>query len=325
MNIATSSNQAYNSYSQYIKNKYQERVQKISVHAGFTCPNRDGSKGVGGCTFCNNESFSYNSLSTESLRSQILQGISFYKRRFPELKKFIVYFQSYSNTYKPLEDLRSLYLDALSVEGVIGLSIGTRPDCLDAEKISFLQELSLKYDITLEIGLESFNDETLTRVNRCHSVADFFQALHMAKNRNIKLCTHLILGFPWENHQHYQHSLEQIKLLKVDFIKFHQLQIVKNTALGTMYIKTPFPVITKQEYFNLLAKHIANLHPSTVIQRLFSDYGSDFLLSPSWEQSQSVLTQEFTKYLSDNGITQGMNHLSSHLEKFTSIEEISPP
>lgn len=297
-------NNPLNLYSSYIKNLYGQRVQKISVDAGFTCPNRDGSKGFGGCTFCNNDSFSKGQR-TDSIRVQVENGILLYRRKFPNLSKFIVYFQSYSNTYKDVKQLENIYLEALAIEGVIGLAIGTRPDCIDKEKVRLLQDLAQNYDITVEYGVESLNDETLKRVNRGHTVRDFEAALEMTSGRGVKLCTHLILGFPWETKLDLEKTCLMIQKYPLDFIKIHQLQIIKGTIMGTEYEKNPFRPIGKEEYFEMLLRIVAHLPPHVVIQRLFSDYKKEFLLSEAWPQSLSQLTSEFIQRLRDQDCFQG--------------------
>lgn len=294
-----------NLYSRYIKKIYGQRVQKISVDGGFTCPNRDGTKGLGGCTFCNNDSFSMGERSL-SIRAQVENGIARYQRRFPDLSKFIVYFQSYSNTYKDVKTLRAIYTEALQIDGVIGLAIGTRPDCIDEEKIKLLEELACDFDITVEYGVESLHDETLKKVNRGHSVRDFEVALNMTMGRGIKLCTHLILGFPWENEADLLDTCRRIKQYPLDFIKIHQLQVVKGTIMAAEYKLSPFKLVSKNDYFDMLMKVISHLPPRVVIQRLFSDYDKDFLLSEPWNQSLSQLTSEFLHYLQTKKAYQGM-------------------
>lgn len=296
-----------NLYSRYIKKLYGQRVQKIPIDGGFTCPNRDGTKGFGGCTFCNNDSFSMG-VKELSIKEQVQNGIELYRRKFPSLEKFIVYFQSYSNTYKGVRDLEKMYLEALSIEGVIGMAIGTRPDCIDTEKIALLQELAQNYDVTVEYGVESLSDETLKRVNRGHTVRDFEVALDMTYGRGIKLCTHLILGFPWETEIDLHNTCCRISGYPLDFIKIHQLQIVKGTILGAEYLKKPFPVIGKEEYFRMLSKVISHLDPKIVIQRLFSDYHADYLISEPWSENLSKLTSEFICYLESHKTFQGIHH-----------------
>jgi uncharacterized protein len=299
-----------NLYASYIKNLYGQRVQKISVDAGFTCPNRDGSKGYGGCTFCNNDSFSRGERA-KSIKEQVESGVLLYRRKFPHLSKFIVYFQSYSNTYKDLKQLEKIYLEALAIEGVIGLAIGTRPDCIDKEKVKLLQDLAQNYDITVEYGVESLNDETLKRVNRGHTVQDFETALEMTCGRGIKLCTHLILGFPWETKRDFDKTCHMIKNYPLDFIKIHQLQIIKGTIMGAEHEKNPIPTVSKEEYFEMLLKIVTHLSPKVVIQRLFSDYRKEFLLSEPWSQSMSLLMSEFIQLLQGRGCFQGKYFLET--------------
>ena len=218
----------YNSYNIYLKNIYGERIQKVTVDAGFTCPNRDGTVASGGCTYCNNESFNpgYND-PTKSISQQIDEGTEFLTRRY-NVEKFIVYFQPYSNTYASLDKLKQLYEEALSVPGVVGLTIGTRPDCVNKEKINYLETLAKSYDITLEYGLESIYDQTLKKINRGHNYQSYLDALELTSGRGIKICTHIILGFPWENIDQWLVEAETLSELNFDFLKIHQLHIVKN-------------------------------------------------------------------------------------------------
>lgn len=296
--------QPLNLYSRYIRNLYGQRVQKIPVDGGFTCPNRDGTKGFGGCTFCNNDSFSSGDRKF-TIQEQVAKGMLHYQRRFPTLNKFIVYFQSYSNTYMDVKLLEKMYLEALSIDGVIGLAIGTRPDCIDKEKVKLLQDLSLNYDVTVEYGVESLSEETLRRVNRGHTVKDFETALEMTAGRGIKLCTHLILGFPWETQADLEKTCLQIKNYPLDYIKIHQLQVIKNTVMGADYLKNPFKVIEKEEYFEMLLEVICHLPARVVIQRLFSDYSKDYLISDPWSQNQAQLTSDFIQFLDRRNCFQG--------------------
>lgn len=293
-----------NLYSRYIKKRYGKRVQKIPVDAGFTCPNRDGKKGVGGCTFCNNDAFSMGERAL-SVRDQVRKGVELYRRRFPDLDKFIVYFQSYSNTYKETAELELLYREALEVEGVVGMAIGTRPDCIDDDKIRLLQDFAAHWDITVEYGIESFHEETLLRINRGHTVKDFERAVDKTIGRGIKICTHLILGFPWEDDRHFQGTLKSVGAYPLDFIKIHQLQVVKGTQMGNEYKKEPFKVLSREEYFDLLKELICYLPAEVVIQRLFSQYQNDFLLSPPWEGNLSNLTSDFLGILQRESLYQG--------------------
>ncbi len=297
---------AINLYNRYMLKTYGERVQKIAVDGGFTCPNRDGSRGVGGCTFCNNDSYGTKNKMPE-VNDQILAGKLFYENKFPGLNKFIVYFQSYSNTYKPIAELEKMYTDALKVEGVIGLAIGTRPDCIDKEKISMLEEMAKSYDITIEYGIESLIDSTLVKINRGHTVREFEQAISMTYGRGIKMCTHLILGFPWETEADIDYTAKTMATYPLDFIKIHQLQVVTDTIMGNEYKKSPFPVVTKEEYFHMLAKIITHLSPELVVQRMFSQYQKEYLLSPPWSETLSQLNSEFINFLDKRELYQGMH------------------
>ncbi len=298
----------YNSYARYIKKTFGQRVQKISIDAGFTCPNRDGSAGVGGCTFCNNDSFSHFNNST-NLNTQIADSITHYQKFKPELDKFFVYFQSYSNTYAPLKELEKLYLEALEHPNVIGLCIGTRADCIDKEKISFLEELAKTYDITIEYGLESTSDETLKKINRGHDLQCFKRALDMTHGRDIKICSHLILGFPWEDEKQMIESADFMSGLPIDFLKLHQLHIVKQTKMGNDYIKKPFKLLNQDEYFHILKEFLIRLRGDIVLQRFFGNAPKELMLSPHWEESISELNNRLIKEMTNEGLSQGMNFL----------------
>ena len=258
----------YNRYTEYQKAKYGERVQKVTVDAGFTCPNRDGTITKGGCIYCNNDSFNpgYND-PNKTIRQQIEEGVEFLKRRYGRLRKFIVYFQPYSNTYAPLETLKKYYEDALSHPEVVGLTIGTRPDCVDEVKINYLEELAKSYDITIEYGLESFSDDTLKRINRGHDVKAYLDALDMTNNRGIKICTHMIFGFPWEDKTLWLETADRLSELDFYFLKIHQLHIVKNTALAEMYQKESFKFMNPNEYMELIVEFLERLNPEIMIHQ----------------------------------------------------------
>ncbi len=296
----------YNSFSEYQRKKFGERVQKVTVDAGFTCPNRDGLVAKGGCIYCNNESFNpgYND-SGNSISHQINEGVEFLKRRYNKVKKFIVYFQPYSNTYAPLDTLKQYYEEALSHPEVIGLTIGTRPDCVDEEKILYLGELAKSYDITVEYGLESISDETLTRINRGHDFQSYLDAVSMTKDRGIKICTHLIIGFPWENKQHWLRTAEVLSTISFDFLKIHQLHIVKGTAMEIMHKKKPFSLLGPQEYMDVLVGFLERLDPEIVIQRLFGEAPVRTLVAPNWGLRNSDLLQMFDKILEERDVWQG--------------------
>ncbi|HGY56866.1 MAG TPA: TIGR01212 family radical SAM protein [Caldithrix abyssi] len=299
----------YNAFADYQKKIYGERVQKVTVDAGFTCPNRDGTVAKGGCIYCNNESFnpSYNS-AEKSISQQIEEGVEFLKRRYGKINKFIVYFQPYSNTYAPLETLKRYYEEALSHPEVIGLTIGTRPDCVDDKILRYLEELAASYDITIEYGLESISDETLKKINRGHDVQSYLDALEMTAHRGIKICTHMIFGFPWEQPQQWIDTAGWLSELPFDFLKVHQLHIVSHTVLADMYRKNPFSLISYPEYIKVITAFLERLSPHIVIQRLFGEAPPRTLIAPHWGIRNSQLLKLLDDALELNDTWQGKKY-----------------
>jgi len=296
-----------NSYSGHLKKLHGERVQKITMDAGFTCPNRDGAKGVGGCTYCNNDTFAPPKLvSALSIKEQIDHGIKISKRKYKNVKKFYAYFQAYSNTYAPLEKLKELYSQALEHPEVIGLCIGTRPDCVDEQKLDYLEQLAKDYDVTLEYGLESISDETLLKINRCHDYQCFVDTVNNTKNRGIKICTHIILGFPWENRAHWINTAKELSKLPLDYLKIHQLHVVKYTQMANEYVKNPFKMLSKDEYLDIMTEFLAHLNPKIVIQRLAGSAPLDMLVSPSWGEKISDISTELSALMESKGLYQGI-------------------
>ncbi|MBT3235177.1 MAG: TIGR01212 family radical SAM protein [Bdellovibrionales bacterium] len=298
-----------NSYADYLRQLHGERVQKVTVDGGFTCPNRDGLVGVGGCTFCNNASFSpaYSLGQRDlSIKEQVERGILRVKQRYRNVNKFVVYFQAYSNTYAPLEQLQRLYQEALDHPQVIGLAIGTRPDCLRPEIVDYLDSIAQVKDITLEIGVESIYDDTLQRINRGHDYRSFEQALTLLAPTKIRVATHLILGFPWESKKMWLESADHLSSLPIDFLKIHQLHIVKGTALGEEYQKEPFSLMTEDEYQELLINFLSRLNPKIVIQRLFGQAPQEMLLSPVPRMGTGAATEALLFEMKQRGVYQGI-------------------
>jgi radical SAM protein (TIGR01212 family) len=295
----------YYAYSTYIRRHYGQRVQKVTVDAGFTCPNRDGTVAKDGCIYCNNASFNppYNDAS-KSIRQQVREGADFLKRRYG-VRKFIVYFQPYSNTYASLDHLKNLYGQALEIENVIGLTIGTRPDCVDIEKIRFLEDLAQTHDITIEYGLESMNDETLQRINRGHDYRAYLDAMHMTANRNIQICTHIILGFPWENIEHWIQQAETLSSLPNDFLKIHHLHIVKDTVMAIQFKNNPFHVFSYHEFVNILISVIEKLSPEIILQRLAGEAAPRILIAPRWNMTYPEVLRGIESELERRNTWQG--------------------
>ena len=302
----------FNRFVDYQRKRYGERVQKVTVDAGFTCPNRDGTIARGGCIYCNNESFNpgYNS-AAKSIRQQIEEGISFLKRRYRQVRKFIVYFQPYSNTYAPLETLKKYYEEALSHPEVIGLTIGTRPDCVDEAKIAYLESLAKTYDITIEYGLESISDETLKKINRGHDVQSYLDALELTRDRGIKICTHMIFGFPWESKELWLQTADWLSDKSFDFLKIHQLHVVVDTALERMYKKNPFPLMGPEAYIDLIIQFLERLNPRIIIQRLFGEAPPRTLVAPHWGVRNTQLMQMLEKEMQRRDTWQGKNWKAS--------------
>lgn len=288
-----------------MKKQYGERIQKVTVDAGFTCPNRDGTVARGGCTYCNNESFNpgYNS-ALKPVSQQIEEGIEFLNRRY-KTSKYIVYFQPYSNTYASLSRLQALYEEALAYPGVIGLTIGTRPDCIDAAKLDYLEQLARDYDITIEYGLESMRDETLKKINRGHDFQSYLDALDLTAGRGIKVCTHIIIGFPWEKQEHWYQQANKLSGLRMDFLKIHQLHIVKDTVMAAQHERQPFQLLSYDQYVETLIGVLERLNPEIIIQRLFGEAPLHTLLAPRWGLRNSDALRGLEKRMGERDTWQG--------------------
>ena len=285
MNHSFEGKRRFNSYSDYFKKQFGQRVQKITVDAGFTCPNRDGKLARGGCTYCNNNAFnpSY-CIPRKSVAQQVKEGIEFHKVRYRRASQYLVYFQAYSNTYAPLAHLKDLYEQALAQEGVIGLVIGTRPDCVDDEKLDYLQKLSEKYYIIVEYGIESMHDEILDRVNRQHSFAQSKEAIAATAARGIHTGAHMIFGLPGESRQMMMDSVDVISQLPLDTIKFHQLQIITGTAMAIDFQKNPqdYQLFSLEEYIDFVIRYTERLNPDFIIERFAGEVPPRYLAGPGW-------------------------------------------
>lgn len=274
----------YTTYPEFMRRFFSERIQKIAVTTGFTCPNRDGKISTGGCIFCNNKSFTPDyCLQGESITQQIEKGLKFFSHK-PEYKHFIVYFQAYSNTYGPIEKIKERFEEALCHPNVVGLSIGTRPDCLPDEVLDYLAELSKKYFILLEIGVESTHDKTLKAINRGHDYATAVDAINRANKRGILTAAHFILGLPGETKEDILATANKISQLPLDVIKLHQLQIIKNTPLAELYEKDPssVPLFTLEEYLDLCVEIVKIIPKRICIERFVSQSPPELRLAPNW-------------------------------------------
>jgi hypothetical protein len=295
----------YNAYGKFLQEKFGARVHKVSVHAGFTCPNRDGTVARGGCTYCNIVSFTPESARPRySVRDQIESGIAFLKKRF-EAKKFIVYFQPYSNTYAPVEHLETLYRDALAHPEVVGLSIGTRPDCIDDEKLHMLADLAQETFVGVEYGIESVYDETLRLVNRAHDFACTARAIRRTRDFGLQVTGHVILGFPNETEEQMLASADVINGLGVEVLKIHNLHIVRHTELARQYQTKPFPVYSFDEWKDLVVRFLERLSPEIVIERLYGEAPRELLVAPNWNLSKAEIIQGIEREMYRRGTYQG--------------------
>lgn len=268
-----------------MRKRYGTRLQKLSVNAGFSCPNRDGTVGVGGCTFCDNDAFSPGYCRPDrSVTSQIDRGLEFIRKRYPRATLFVAYFQSFSNTWAPLETLKKVYQEALAHPAVSGLVIGTRPDCVDAEKLDYLAELSKAHIVKLEFGIESCHDDSLRRINRGHRFADSVQAIGMAAERDITTGAHMIFGLPGERREQMLAQVTEINKLPIHTIKFHQLQIVKGTPMAREYAENPeeFELFAPEDYVAFVCEYIARLRPDIAIERLSGEVPPQFNAGKKW-------------------------------------------
>ncbi|MCL7765288.1 TIGR01212 family radical SAM protein [Polaribacter sp. Z014] len=274
----------YLDYSSFIKLNFGERVQKISLDIGFSCPNRDGSKGYGGCTYCNNNTFNPDYCEpNKSVKQQLQEGISRFSSKY-KTQQYLAYFQAYTNTYSDFESLKKMYEEALSVPNVIGLVIGTRPDCISDEVIDYLSFLSKTHFISLEFGVESTLNNTLKKVNRCHSYDDSIATFNKCKNKGFHLGAHLIIGLPGETKEDLLNHAIEISKLPIDTLKLHHLQIVKQSIMASQYKRNPedFNLFTPESYIAFITQFVALLRPDIVIERFISQAPIDLLIAPKW-------------------------------------------
>ena len=273
-------------YGQHLLRRYGERVHKIALDAGLTCPNRDGSKGTGGCTFCNNDSFSPNGRKPPTLQEQLASGRRAIRRR-TRATRFIAYFQAYTNTYAKAEQLRAMYEEVLSEPDVIGLSIGTRPDCVPPDVLDLLDEYRARgLEVVLELGLQSAFDDTLRRVNRGHGLAEYVATATAARRRGIPVCAHLIVGLPGEDESHYHATLDTVLDIGVDGLKLHPLHVVKHTLLAQEWRRGKYIPLGREEYIRIAADLIERTPENVVYHRVTGTSPREILLAPEWNSQK---------------------------------------
>ncbi|MDO9535971.1 MAG: TIGR01212 family radical SAM protein [Bacillota bacterium] len=314
----------YYRLSSFFRERFHEKIFKIPLDAGFTCPNRDGSISENGCIFCYNPSFSPGALDREkeNQRFTVKEQITRFQMKmetsqargeaaeeavlFRPRKKYLAYFQSYSNTYAPLSRLKELYEEALRTPGVIGLSIGTRPDCLSPEVLELLSGYSLEYHIWLELGLQSAHDRSLKFINRGHYYKDFEDAVLLSQDKGIFICVHIINGLPGETRADMLETIRKINSLPLDGIKFHQLQIFKETALSQLYSQGKIDLLSIDEYLEIICDQLEILRHDIVVHRLLSEATTtEMLLAPHWQVSRAGFSQLVERELKTRGSWQG--------------------
>jgi hypothetical protein len=299
----------YNSFTGYYKSKYGSRLQKIVIDAGFTCPNRDGAVSVGGCTYCDNNAF-HPSYSTpeKSIMQQMEEGMEFHRRRYRRATGYIAYFQPYSNTYAPLKRLKELYAEALSHPDVVGIAVGTRPDCIDEEKLDYLAALSREHIVMVEYGIESCYDATLERINRGHTFDQAVTAVKMTADRGLDVCAHFILGLPGESREMMLESAPVINSLPLTSLKFHQLQIIKGTSMEREFEANPqdFVTFSLEEYIDFFVDILERLRPEIRIERFAGEVPPRFVKSNPWGLIRNVeLLRLLEKKLEERDSWQG--------------------
>ena len=286
----------YNDFGSWIRKRFPDfRVQKISIDAGFSCPNRDGKISSGGCTYCDNRTFNPSYCDRrKSITAQLEEGKAFFSRKYPDMK-YLAYFQAYTNTYAKVELLREMYEEALRVKDVVGIVIGTRPDCVSDELLDYLEELNRHTFVLVEYGIESANDETLKRINRGHDFACCRDAVERTHARGILTGGHIIIGLPGEDAEESLRQAPVISSLPLDILKIHQMQIIKGTRLAQEYAEHPFHVYTVEEYIDVIVRYIRLLRKDLVLERFVSQSPKDLLIAPKW----GLKNYEFTNLLNN--------------------------
>lgn len=299
------------SWNDQQRTRHGGRVQKVSVDAGFTCPNRDGSKGVGGCTFCNNDGFTPSYLRDQTdITRQIDTGLDFFTRRYPHTRHFVAYFQAFSNTYASVDRLRQVYEAALAHPKIDGLVIGTRPDCVPDAVLDYLAELSRSKIVELELGIESCDDATLARVNRGHTFADAQDATRRAAKRGLQVAAHIMFDLPGESRQSMLAGADKLSSLPLQSLKLHQLQVIKNTVLAKQWRRDPasLPIMGPQDYFELVVDFLERLSPDIAIQRIGSEVPPSLKLAPDWNMRLHQLLPQVEALLLARDTWQGRRY-----------------
>jgi len=288
----------------FLRERFGCRVQKISLDAGLGCPNRDGSKGRGGCIYCNERGSGTGNAETQSLTEQLGSAKSFLARRY-KARKFLGYFQSFSNTYAPLPTLKRLYGEVLADPDVVGLCLGTRPDCVDKATLDYLAELNREHLIWLEYGLQSAHEATLETINRGHGVDAFCEAMRLSRERGVLTCAHVVLGLPGESREDILQTARFLAEQEVDAVKIHGLYVVRGTRLHELYAEGRYRPLRREEYVPLVGEFIARLPAGMVVQRITGDPHPEELIAPEWMLEKKRNLEEIVQHMRERGLVQG--------------------
>ncbi|MHB1405357.1 MAG: TIGR01212 family radical SAM protein [Desulfitobacteriaceae bacterium] len=299
----------YHTFNYHLREKFGEKIIKVSLDAGFTCPNRDGTRGLGGCVYCSERgSGDFAGEHTLSIAQQLAQVKERMHQKWPKAK-YLAYFQAYSNTYAPVARLREVYEQALGAENVIGLALATRPDCLPSDVLSYLEELNRRTYLWVELGLQSMHDRTLEWIRRGHTYREFLAGFKKLREREIKVCAHIILGLPGETHSDMLETAKALAELPVQGVKIHLLHVLSGTPLDLMYERERFPLLAKDEYVSLVADILEILPPETIIHRLTGDGPPEQLIAPLWSRKKWEVLNAIDAELERRESWQGKNRV----------------
>ena len=295
----------YNDYGAWIRRKFPFRVQKISIDAGFSCPNRDGHISLGGCTFCDNRTFNPSYCQPgKSITQQLEEGKRFFARKYPDMK-YLAYFQAYSNTYGSLDDIKRKYEEALATDDVVGIVIGTRPDCVSDTLLDYVATLAKQCFVTMEYGVESVNEETLLRINRGHTFECSRDAISRTKERGIITGAHIILGLPGEDAEENIRQADIVSSLPIDILKIHQLQVIRGTRLAKEHTEKPFSLFSVDEYIDVVTRYLERLRADIVVERFVSQSPKELLLAPKWGIKNYEFTNRLVNHMKELNTWQG--------------------
>lgn len=300
----------FNDFGGYMRRNFDFKVQKISIDGGFTCPNRDGTKGTGGCTYCNNRTFNPAYCHrNRSVTEQMNEGIAFFAHKYPKMR-YLAYFQAYTNTYDSLEVLRTRYEEALKVDGCVGLVIGTRPDCMPEELLDYLQELARRAYVMVEYGVESTDDATLLRINRGHDYATAVDTIRRTAARGLPVGVHIILGLPGEERVSLIRQARQLSELPITTLKLHQLQLIRGTRMAEEFDESPrdFHLFELDEYIEVVVDYLENLRPDIVVERFASQSPKELLIAPDWGLKNYELVEKIKRRMRERDTWQGKNY-----------------